>query len=45
MYSKEEFAAFELMCRGRAEVAKKEWSIGWQKRKNGSNSANLLTPS
>ena len=24
MYSKEQFAAFELMCRGRAEVAKKE---------------------
>ena len=24
MYSKEQFAAFGLMCRGRAEVAKKE---------------------
>jgi hypothetical protein len=24
MYSKDQFAAFELMCRGRAEVAKRE---------------------
>ena len=24
MYSKDQFATFELMCRGRAEVAKKE---------------------
>jgi hypothetical protein len=43
MYSTDEFAALEIMCRDRATLAKTEMEFaegntGWQKQRNGSNS-------
>ena len=44
MYSKDEFAAFEFMCRGRAALAKKEMEYWLAEADEWKQSANLLTP-